>query len=64
MLLDKGSSRVALTTTQPSNSSEFQLYNLLKRANLLQYYDTFIAQGTSSDYFFVFASCQLNWDRL
>ncbi|XP_025077946.1 NGFI-A-binding protein 1-like isoform X5 [Pomacea canaliculata] len=36
---------VAMTTSQPSNASEWQLYNVLKRANLLQYYDTFIAQG-------------------
>ena len=36
---------VAMTTSQPSNASELQLYNVLKRANLLQYYDTFIAQG-------------------
>ncbi|KAK7482996.1 hypothetical protein BaRGS_00025773, partial [Batillaria attramentaria] len=34
-----------MTTSQPSNTSEWQLYNVLKRANLLQYYDTFIAQG-------------------
>ncbi|XP_070174894.1 NGFI-A-binding protein homolog isoform X2 [Littorina saxatilis] len=34
-----------MTTSQPSNASERQLYNVLKRANLLQYYDTFIAQG-------------------
>lgn len=34
-----------MTTAQPSNASEQQLYNVLKRANLLQYYDTFIAQG-------------------
>ncbi|XP_076437184.1 NAB transcription cofactor mab-10-like isoform X2 [Babylonia areolata] len=34
-----------MTTSQPSNASELQLYNVLKRANLLQYYDTFIAQG-------------------
>ncbi|KAJ8306816.1 hypothetical protein KUTeg_014900 [Tegillarca granosa] len=34
-----------MTTTQPRNSSEWQLYRVLQRANLLQYYDTFIAQG-------------------
>lgn len=34
-----------MATSQPSNASEWQLYNVLKRANLLQYYDTFIAQG-------------------
>ncbi|KAK3106615.1 hypothetical protein FSP39_023686 [Pinctada imbricata] len=36
---------VAMTTSQPRNTSEFQLYKVLQRANLLQYYDTFIAQG-------------------
>ncbi|XP_045208072.2 NGFI-A-binding protein homolog isoform X2 [Mercenaria mercenaria] len=34
-----------MTTTQPSNASEWQLYRVLQRANLLQYYDTFVAQG-------------------
>lgn len=37
-----------MTTSQPSNASERQLYNVLKRANLLQYYDTFIAQGINN----------------
>ena len=32
-------------TSQPSNESELQLYRVLQRANLLSYYDTFIAQG-------------------
>ncbi|XP_047472810.1 NGFI-A-binding protein homolog isoform X4 [Penaeus chinensis] len=33
-------------TSQPSNESELQLYRVLQRANLLNYYDTFISQGT------------------
>ena len=32
-------------TGQPSNDSELQLYRVLQRANLLNYYDTFIGQG-------------------
>merc|ERR1712001_336929 len=32
-------------TTQPGNESELQLYRVLQRANLLSYFDTFIAQG-------------------
>ena len=32
-------------TSQPRNESELQLYRVLQRANLLSYYDTFIAQG-------------------
>ena len=32
-------------TSQPSNESELQLYRVLQRANLLAYYDVFIAQG-------------------
>ena len=32
-------------TTQPGNESELQLYRVLQRANLLTYFDTFIAQG-------------------
>eukprot|EP00096_Caligus_rogercresseyi_P014859 TRINITY_DN7342_c0_g1_i1.p1 TRINITY_DN7342_c0_g1~~TRINITY_DN7342_c0_g1_i1.p1 ORF type:complete len:565 (-),score=133.04 TRINITY_DN7342_c0_g1_i1:950-2644(-) len=36
----------ALSTHVPSlNESEIQLYRVLQRANLLSYYDTFIAQG-------------------
>ncbi|XP_029646848.1 inner centromere protein A isoform X2 [Octopus sinensis] len=35
----------AMTSSQPTNASEWQLYRVLQRANLLQYYDTFIAQG-------------------
>lgn len=34
-----------MTTTQPTNPSEWQLYRVLQKANLLQYYDTFVAQG-------------------
>lgn len=34
-----------MTTAQPSNASEWQLYRVLQRANLLQYYDTFVSQG-------------------
>lgn len=34
-----------MTSNQPKNTSEWQLYRVLQRANLLQYYDTFIAQG-------------------
>ncbi|GFN75952.1 ngfi-a-binding protein 1 [Plakobranchus ocellatus] len=33
------------TTLQPSTNSELQLYRVLQRANLLQYFDTFITQG-------------------
>ena len=32
-------------TSKPTNESELQLYRVLQRANLLSYYDTFIAQG-------------------
>ena len=32
-------------TSQPTNDSELQLYRVLQRANLLNYYDTFISQG-------------------
>jgi len=32
-------------TSHPSNESELQIYRVLQRANLLSYYDTFIAQG-------------------
>ncbi|CAL4064850.1 unnamed protein product [Meganyctiphanes norvegica] len=32
-------------TAHPSNESELQLYRVLQRANLLNYYDTFISQG-------------------
>ena len=37
---------VAMTTSRPSTESELQQYRVLERANLLQYYDTFISQGT------------------
>ncbi|XP_042234418.1 NGFI-A-binding protein homolog [Homarus americanus] len=36
---------VMAVTSQPSNESELQLYRVLQRANLLNYYDTFISQG-------------------
>ena len=41
-----GTAAVAMATSQPTNTSEWQLYRVLQRANLLQYYETFIAQGT------------------
>ncbi|CAG2206270.1 unnamed protein product [Mytilus edulis] len=34
-----------MSTNQPQNLSEWQLYCVLKRTNLLQYYDRFIRQG-------------------
>ncbi|XP_078332013.1 NGFI-A-binding protein 1-like isoform X2 [Crassostrea virginica] len=34
-----------MSSIQPGNPSEWQLYKVLQRSNLLQYYDTFIAQG-------------------
>ncbi|ELU18269.1 hypothetical protein CAPTEDRAFT_166697 [Capitella teleta] len=34
-----------MSRSQPSSDSEIQLYQILQRANLLQYYDTFISQG-------------------
>ncbi|CAL1545970.1 unnamed protein product [Lymnaea stagnalis] len=34
-----------MATVQPANSSELQLYRVLQRANLLQYFETFITQG-------------------
>ncbi|KAK2180531.1 hypothetical protein NP493_439g02020 [Ridgeia piscesae] len=34
-----------MTTSRPTNESELQQYRVLERANLLQYYDTFISQG-------------------
>lgn len=36
-----------MSSIQPGNPSEWQLYRVLQRSNLLQYYDTFIAQGKS-----------------
>ena len=36
-----------MSSIQPGNPSEWQLYKVLQRSNLLQYYDTFIAQGKS-----------------
>ncbi|TRY69521.1 hypothetical protein TCAL_15139, partial [Tigriopus californicus] len=47
-LFSSGISRLVVSvavTNQPSNESELQLYRVLQRANLLQYYDVFIAQG-------------------
>uniref|UniRef100_A0A0B6ZMQ6 NAB co-repressor domain-containing protein n=1 Tax=Arion vulgaris TaxID=1028688 RepID=A0A0B6ZMQ6_9EUPU len=34
-----------MSTVQPSNNSELQLYRVLQRANLLPYFETFITQG-------------------
>ncbi|XP_005113303.2 uncharacterized protein LOC101847015 [Aplysia californica] len=34
-----------MASGQPSNTSELQLYRVLQRANLLQYFETFITQG-------------------
>ncbi|CAG2223287.1 NAB [Mytilus edulis] len=34
-----------MSTNQPQNLSEWQLYCVLKRTNLLQYYDSFVRQG-------------------
>ncbi|BFZ22817.1 hypothetical protein BsWGS_25856 [Bradybaena similaris] len=33
------------TTVQPPNSSQLQLYQVLQKANLLKYFETFISQG-------------------
>ncbi|XP_050407506.2 NGFI-A-binding protein 1 isoform X2 [Patella vulgata] len=44
-VVGQGNIGVTMTTAQPSNSSEWQLYRVLQRANLLQYYEIFIAQG-------------------
>ena len=41
-------SEVVMTTSRPTNESELQQYRVLERANLLQYYDTFISQGKHS----------------
>ncbi|KRX19900.1 NGFI-A-binding -like protein [Trichinella nelsoni] len=38
-------SSTPVTTHLPNSPSEWQLYLVLQRANLLQYYDTFISQG-------------------
>ena len=38
-------------TSHPSNESELQIYRVLQRANLLSYYDTFIAQGKHFEFF-------------
>ena len=37
-------------TSHPSNESELQIYRVLQRANLLSYYDTFIAQGKHREF--------------
>merc|ERR1712226_1653231 len=37
--------KTIMNHSQPSNESELMLYRVLQRANLLQYYDTFISQG-------------------
>ncbi|XP_064102321.1 NGFI-A-binding protein homolog isoform X12 [Macrobrachium nipponense] len=44
ILFDAG--RHVAVTSQPTNESELQLYRVLQRANLLNYYDTFISQGS------------------
>ena len=43
-------------TSHPSNESELQIYRVLQRANLLAYYDTFIAQGKQACIIYCF--CQ------
>ena len=42
----------AMTTIKPENISELQLYRVLERANLLQYYITFINQGETRTFFY------------
>jgi len=42
---DSKKKSAVVMTTQPTNESELQLYRVLQRANLLNYYDTFISQG-------------------
>lgn len=34
-----------VTTTTPSNEAELQLYRVLQRASLLEYYETFLEMG-------------------
>jgi len=43
---------LAQTNHQPNNLSEWMLNLVLQRANLVQYFDTFISQGKNS--FFAF----------
>ena len=40
-----GDSLITMASSQPENSIEWQLHCVLKRASLLQYYDSFIKQG-------------------
>jgi len=42
---DSKKKSAVVMTSQPTNESELQLYRVLQRANLLNYYDTFISQG-------------------
>merc|ERR1719182_1020828 len=44
-MLSRNINGTVVMTSQPTNDSELQLYRVLQRANLLNYYDTFIAQG-------------------
>lgn len=41
-----------MASVQPSNNSELQLYRVLQRANLLQYFETFITQGKQMQQFY------------
>lgn len=42
---ENNTERSGMSVNQPTSSSEWQLYRVLQRANLLQYYNTFVAQG-------------------
>jgi len=44
-MLSRNINGTVVMTSQPTNDSELQLYRVLQRANLLNYYDTFISQG-------------------
>ncbi|XP_066949820.1 NGFI-A-binding protein homolog isoform X38 [Macrobrachium rosenbergii] len=44
-ILSRNLNGTLAVTSQPTNESELQLYRVLQRANLLNYYDTFISQG-------------------
>ncbi|XP_052073649.1 uncharacterized protein LOC127711594 isoform X4 [Mytilus californianus] len=44
-LLSSDDLLIRMATNQPQNLLEWQLHCVLKRANLLQYYDSFIGQG-------------------
>ncbi|VDI31254.1 Hypothetical predicted protein, partial [Mytilus galloprovincialis] len=46
-LSNLGYSLIRMASSQPQNLIEWQLHCVLKRANLLQYYDSFIRQGES-----------------